>query len=154
MFLGPALIVIIKKKKKAGMIGKFSSRDSAGRPKRKWIGDTLNALFKNEKCVPAECGGACLSSQHLGGSDKWISESEKASLIYTVSSRTSRTTQRDPVSKTNKKTILSQRKALLRTWTVHPISWRHARSKATSELKTTKTRLCKWVTNRMFELQL
>lgn len=56
-----------------------------------------------------------MSSQHLGGSDKWISESEKASLIYTVSSRTSRTTQRDPVSKTNKKTILSQRKALLRT---------------------------------------
>jgi hypothetical protein len=38
----------------------------------------------------------------LGGRDRWISEF-KASLVYRVSSRTARTTQRNPVSK-NKKT--------------------------------------------------
>jgi hypothetical protein len=33
----------------------------------------------------------------LGGRDRWISEFE-ASLVYRVSSRTARTTQRNPVS--------------------------------------------------------
>ena len=37
-------------------------------------------------------------SQHLGGRDRWISEFE-ASLVYRVSSRTARATQRSPVSK-------------------------------------------------------
>jgi hypothetical protein len=37
----------------------------------------------------------------LGGRGRWISEF-KASLVYKVSSRTARTTQRNPVSKQNK----------------------------------------------------
>jgi hypothetical protein len=47
-------------------------------------------------------GGAHLWSQHLGGRDKRISEFE-ASLVYRVSSRTAKATQRNPVSKTKKK---------------------------------------------------
>jgi hypothetical protein len=39
----------------------------------------------------------------LGGRGRWISELE-ASLVYRVSSRTARAIQRNPVSKTNKKT--------------------------------------------------
>jgi hypothetical protein len=38
----------------------------------------------------------------LGGRGRWISEF-KASLVYRVSSRTAKTTQRNPVSKTPKK---------------------------------------------------
>jgi hypothetical protein len=38
----------------------------------------------------------------LGGRGRWISEFE-ASLLYRVSSRTSRTTQRNPVSENQKK---------------------------------------------------
>jgi hypothetical protein len=41
-------------------------------------------------------GGARLSSQHLGGRGRWISEF-KASLVYKVSSRTARAIQRNPV---------------------------------------------------------
>jgi hypothetical protein len=45
-------------------------------------------------------GGACLSSQHLGGRDRRISEFEaSASLVYKVSSRTARAIQRNPVLK-------------------------------------------------------
>jgi hypothetical protein len=40
--------------------------------------------------------------QHLGGRDRQISEFQ-ASLIYKVSSRTVRATQRNPVSKEKKK---------------------------------------------------
>jgi hypothetical protein len=40
-------------------------------------------------------------SQHLGGRGRQISEFQ-ASLVYKVSSRTARATQRNPVSKTNK----------------------------------------------------
>jgi hypothetical protein len=43
-------------------------------------------------------GGARLYSQHLGGRGRQISEFE-ASLLYRVSSRTVRATQRNPVSK-------------------------------------------------------
>jgi hypothetical protein len=39
-----------------------------------------------------------LKSQHLGGRGRWISEFE-ASLVYRVSSKTARATQRNPVSK-------------------------------------------------------
>jgi hypothetical protein len=39
----------------------------------------------------------------LGGRGRWISEFE-ASLVYKVSSRTARATQRNPVWKTNKQT--------------------------------------------------
>ena len=42
-------------------------------------------------------------SQHSGGRGRRISEFE-ASLVYRVSSRTARATQRNPVSKTNKQT--------------------------------------------------
>jgi hypothetical protein len=38
----------------------------------------------------------------LGGRSRWISEFE-ASLVYTVSSRTARATQRNPVSKNKTK---------------------------------------------------
>jgi hypothetical protein len=41
-------------------------------------------------------------SQHVGGRSRWISEFE-ASLVYRVSSRTARATQRSPVSKKQKK---------------------------------------------------
>jgi hypothetical protein len=48
-------------------------------------------------------GGTCLSSQHLGGRGRWISEFE-ASLVYRLRSRTARATQRNPVSKNKQKT--------------------------------------------------
>jgi hypothetical protein len=41
----------------------------------------------------------------LGGKGRWISEFE-ASLVYKVSSRTARATQRNPVSKNQKKKII------------------------------------------------
>jgi hypothetical protein len=41
---------------------------------------------------------ACLQSLHLGGRGRRISEF-KASLLYRVSSRTARVTQRNPVSR-------------------------------------------------------
>jgi hypothetical protein len=50
----------------------------------------------------ARCGGAGLESQHSGGRGRRISEFE-ASMVYKVSSRTARATQRNPVSKTKKK---------------------------------------------------
>jgi hypothetical protein len=40
----------------------------------------------------------------LGGRGRWISEF-KASLIYRVSSRTARATQRNPVSKKKKESV-------------------------------------------------
>jgi hypothetical protein len=48
-------------------------------------------------------------SQHSGGRGRWISEFQ-VSLVYRVSSRTARATQRNPVSKnktkqTNKKRV-------------------------------------------------
>jgi hypothetical protein len=39
-----------------------------------------------------------VESQHLGGRGRWVSEFE-ASLVYKVSSRTARASQRNPVSK-------------------------------------------------------
>jgi hypothetical protein len=48
-------------------------------------------------------GGTRLESQHLGGRGRPISEF-KASLVYKVSSRTARATQRNPVLKKTKKT--------------------------------------------------
>jgi hypothetical protein len=47
-------------------------------------------------------GGSRLLSQHLGGRGRRISEFE-ASLVYRVSSRTARATQRNPVSKNQKR---------------------------------------------------
>jgi hypothetical protein len=51
--------------------------------------------------VKSWCGGAHLSSQHLGGRGRSISEFE-ASLVYSLSSRTARAIQRNPVSKNQK----------------------------------------------------
>jgi hypothetical protein len=48
-------------------------------------------------------GGTRLQSQHLGGRGRWISEFE-VSLVYRVSSRTARATQRNPVSEKKTKT--------------------------------------------------
>jgi hypothetical protein len=45
----------------------------------------------------------------LGGRGKWISEF-KASLVFRVSSRTARTTQRNPVSKKQNKTKTKNKK--------------------------------------------
>jgi hypothetical protein len=42
---------------------------------------------------------------HLGGRGRWISEFE-ASLVYRVSSRTARTTEKNPVSKKQNKVAL------------------------------------------------
>ena len=50
----------------------------------------------------ARRGGARLKSQHLIGRGRQISEFQ-ASLVYRVSSRTARATQRNPVSKNQKK---------------------------------------------------
>jgi hypothetical protein len=47
-------------------------------------------------------GGARLKSQQSGGRGRQISEFE-ASLVYRMSSRTARATQRNPVSKKKKK---------------------------------------------------
>ena len=47
-------------------------------------------------------GGTRLKSQHLGGRGRQISEFE-ASLVYRMSSRTARATQRNPVSKNKTK---------------------------------------------------
>jgi hypothetical protein len=49
-------------------------------------------------------GVARLSSQHLGGRGRWISEFE-ASLVYRVSSRAARAIQRNPVEKNKKRKI-------------------------------------------------
>jgi hypothetical protein len=43
----------------------------------------------------------------LGGRGRWISEFE-ASLVYKVSSRTARATQRNPVSKNQKKKVIME----------------------------------------------
>ena len=47
-------------------------------------------------------GGTGLESQHLGGRGRQISQFE-ASLVYRVSSRTARATQRNPISKKTKR---------------------------------------------------
>jgi hypothetical protein len=47
--------------------------------------------------------------QHLGGRDQGISEFE-ASLVYRMSSRTTRATQRNPALKTNKQTETQNQK--------------------------------------------
>jgi hypothetical protein len=48
-------------------------------------------------------GDTCFSSQHLGGRGRQISEFE-ASLVYKVSSRTAKATQRNSVSKNQNNT--------------------------------------------------
>jgi hypothetical protein len=54
----------------------------------------------------------------LGGRDRWISEFE-ASLVYRVSSRTARVTQRNPVSKKTKtKQIIIINNGLSNTFTL------------------------------------
>jgi hypothetical protein len=50
----------------------------------------------------------------LGGRGRWISE-VKASLVYRVSSRTARATQRNPVSKTKTKTKTKTNKKIKST---------------------------------------
>jgi hypothetical protein len=58
-----------------------------------------------QKKNPKDCwgGGTYFSSQHLRGRGRWISEFE-TSLVYKVSSRPARATQRNPVSKKQKLT--------------------------------------------------
>jgi hypothetical protein len=58
-------------------------------------------------------GGACLQSQHSGSRGRRISEF-KASLVYKVSSRTARVTQRNPVSRkqTNKQKRTKKQKTV------------------------------------------
>jgi hypothetical protein len=52
-------------------------------------------------------------SQHLGGRGRQISEFE-ASLVYKVSSRTARATQRNPVSKNNNNNNNKQTKKIIK----------------------------------------
>jgi hypothetical protein len=61
----------------------------------------VNDNLVKEEIKRAGHGGACLYSQHLGGRSRRISEF-KASLVYRVSSRTSRAIQRNPVLKKTK----------------------------------------------------
>jgi hypothetical protein len=63
---------------------------------------SLKRGMDTENVVLPGSGGACLSSQHLGGRGRWISEF-KVSLVYKVSSRTARAIQRTPSRKTKKK---------------------------------------------------
>jgi hypothetical protein len=56
-----------------------------------------------------DSGGTRLWSQYSGGRGSQISEFE-ASLVFRVSSRTARATQRNPVSKTNRQTNKKQNK--------------------------------------------
>ena len=75
-------------------------------------------------------GGPCLLSQHLGGRGRWTSEFE-ASLVYKVSSRTARATQRNPVLKQNKtknkktktKKQTKKKKKKKRTWSWKGVCW-------------------------------
>jgi hypothetical protein len=53
------------------------------------------------KLIILELGKGRLGDQHSGGRGRQISEFE-ASLVYKVSSRTARATQRNPVSKKQK----------------------------------------------------
>ena len=62
----------------------------------------LNAVIKTSSQL--DSGGASLLSQHSGGRGRWISEFV-ASLVYRVSSRTARATQRNPVSKNQGKKV-------------------------------------------------
>jgi hypothetical protein len=59
-------------------------------------------IWTNKTCAELGSGGARLSSQHLGGRGRQISEFE-ASVVYKVSSRTARAIQRNPVSENQKK---------------------------------------------------
>ena len=60
----------------------------------------LTVIFIRLSSGPGS-GGSHLESQHLGGRGRRISEFE-ASLVYKVSSRIARATQRNPVSKNQK----------------------------------------------------
>jgi hypothetical protein len=67
--------------------------------------DCFTKLVLSKASNKNQCGnravwkpGARLQSQHLGGRGRWISEFE-ASLVYRVSSRTTRVTQKNLVSK-------------------------------------------------------
>ena len=62
--------------------------------KRRWGVSLLKGIYQGN-------GGTYLYSQQSEGRGKWISELE-TNLVYRVSSRTARATQRNPVSKTNK----------------------------------------------------
>ena len=62
---------------------------------------TSNAQNNKETQVTAGHGGTCLYSQHSGGRGRWISEF-KARLVYKVSSRTARATEKHCFKKTKK----------------------------------------------------
>jgi hypothetical protein len=62
---------------------------------------TQKSMAESETHLGPGSGGTHLQSQHLGGRSRWISEFE-ASLVYRVSYRTARATQRNPVSKNQK----------------------------------------------------
>jgi hypothetical protein len=68
------------------------------------LGETLgtkNASIPNRiNEIEERISGVEDTSQHLGGRGRWISEFE-ASLVFRVSSRTARATQRNPVLKKN-----------------------------------------------------
>jgi hypothetical protein len=59
-----------------------------------------NYIYLKSKNWPGMVAHA-FKSQHSGGRGRWISEFE-ASMVYKVSSRTARATQRNPVSKNQK----------------------------------------------------
>jgi hypothetical protein len=59
--------------------------------------------------------GRDFNPQHLGGRGRRISEFE-ASLVYRVSSRTARDTQRNPVSKNQNQTKPNQNKKNQTVW--------------------------------------
>jgi hypothetical protein len=70
------------------------------------VGKSLEDMGTEEKFLNRTAMAYAVRSRidkwHLGGRGRWISEFE-ASLVYRVSSRTARTTQRNPVLKTLKK---------------------------------------------------
>ena len=58
----------------------------------------INKIKIEKRRIQPGSGATHIESQHLGGRDRQISEFE-ASLVYKVSSRTARDTQRNPISK-------------------------------------------------------
>jgi hypothetical protein len=71
----------------------------------------------------------------LGGRGRWISEFE-ASLVYRVSSRTARATQRNPVSKNQKKQKTKTNKQKKTDWLNHSAYFSKRAFKGEKVLKT------------------
>ena len=92
----------------------WDSRENMG-------GETMNRIYRIKIIFKPGSGGPLLWSQHLGGRGRWISEFE-ANLVYRVSSRTAKTTQRNPVSKNKQKKLFLGREVVSHAY--NPSTWK------------------------------